>query len=99
VSKDMPALGGVYKLVEQRDAKGQVLYRMKLSKDKKSWPGAKQVYRRTEGGRFAGDTIALAREEALPGEPLLERVLAGGARLRPAPSLDAIRARAAAQLA
>ncbi|MEZ0228990.1 MAG: nicotinate phosphoribosyltransferase [Planctomycetota bacterium] len=98
-SKDMPALGGVYKLVEQRDTKGETHYRMKLSKDKKSWPGAKQVYRRIEGGRFAGDTLALAREAALPGTPLLERVVAGGKRARPAPSLDAVRTYCAEQLA
>ncbi len=99
VSKDMPALGGVYKLVEQTDASGVVHYRMKLSKDKKSWPGAKQVYRRVEGGRFAGDTLALARETPLAGTPLLERVYAGGKRLRAAPSLDAVRTYCTAQLA
>jgi len=99
VSKDMPALGGVYKLVEQRDARGETHYRMKLSTDKRSWPGAKQVFRRTESGRFAGDTIALAGETTLPGKPLLERVLAGGKRLRPSPSLEAIRAHTASEVA
>ena len=94
VSKDMPALGGVYKLVEQRDASGAVHHRMKLSKDKRSWPGAKQVHRRADG-----DTIALASERDVPGTPLLERVLVNGKRLRPAPSLEAVRARAASEIA
>jgi nicotinate phosphoribosyltransferase len=94
VSKDMPALGGVYKLVEQRDASGTVHYRMKLQKDKRSWPGAKQVYRRP-----GSDTIALATERDIPGTPLLERVLADGKRLRPAPSLAAIQAKAASEIA
>jgi nicotinate phosphoribosyltransferase len=98
-SKDMPSLGGVYKLVERKEADGRVAYAMKLSKDKRSWPGAKQVYRREVNGRHAGDTIALAREDRLAGEPLLARVVAEGKRLRPAPSLDSLRERAAREVA
>jgi nicotinate phosphoribosyltransferase len=45
-----------------------------------------------------GDVIGLA-DERLAGEPLLEPVMRAGGRVHPAPSLEAIRNRAAAQLA
>lgn len=99
VSKDMPSLGGVYKLVEQRDRAGVVHYRMKLQKDKKSWPAAKQVYRREAAGRFVDDTIALAKEEPLEGRPLLERVMERGRRVAGARTLPAIQAYAASEVA
>jgi nicotinate phosphoribosyltransferase len=99
-SKDMPALGGVYKLVERTGESGEPLYRAKFSKDKKSWPGAKQVFRAIgPDGRATGDTIALVREAAPPGRPLLERVLAAGKRTRPAPGLPALQAHARAEIA
>ena len=67
---------------------------MKLSPDKVSPPGAKQVYRLQETDRrFAQDIVAL-QEETLPGgEPLLETVMESGQRTRPAPSLTEIRER------
>ncbi|HZU98404.1 MAG TPA: nicotinate phosphoribosyltransferase [Planctomycetota bacterium] len=99
VSKDMPALGGVYKLVERRGPGGEAISTMKLSAEKKTWPGAKQVYRKTESGKHAGDTIGLAREAPLAGAPLLERVFADGKRLRPAPTLPALREHAAREVA
>lgn len=73
VSWDLPALGGVYKLVE--DEKGP---RMKTSPGKITLPGRCQVWRR-EGFR---DLVALD-EEAGEGQPLLRRVMAGGERLLP----------------
>ena len=68
---------------------------MKLSTDKATTPGAKQVFR---GGE--GDVLAL-REEATPSEtePLLEPVMRGGARLGPAESLETLRNRCEADLA
>lgn len=96
-SKDCPALGGVYKLVELHASDG-ARYPIKLSDAKKSWPGAKQVYRREAGGRLAGDVIALASEPAPAGRPLLERVMADGRRLAPPPALAAVRARCLEQL-
>ena len=72
VSWDLPALGGVYKLVE--DEKGP---RMKTSPGKVSLPGRPQVWR--EGYR---DYVAPLGEPG-PGRPLLRRVMAGGERLRP----------------
>jgi nicotinate phosphoribosyltransferase len=67
---------------------------MKLSPEKVSPPGAKQVYRLQETDRrFAQDIVAL-QEETLPGgEPLLETVMESGQRTRPAPSLTEIRER------
>lgn len=76
VSWDLPALPGVYKLVE--DAHGP---RMKRSPGKVTLPGRTQVWRREEGGRIQ-DTIALA-EEVLPGRPLLAKAMEGGQRVLP----------------
>jgi nicotinate phosphoribosyltransferase len=61
-SRDAPALGGVYKLVEQ-EANGQTFYRAKFSAEKASWPGAKQIYRFTDNdGNYSHDVLALANE-------------------------------------
>lgn len=75
VSSDAPGLDIAYKLTEY-DGRG----RMKLSTGKRSLPGRKQVFRRIENGKAAGDTIA-RHHESLPGEPLLQPVMAGGRRL------------------
>jgi len=82
----------VYKLV---DFDGRPV--LKLSSDKATLPGAKQVWRRVAGGLFAGDVVALAGDEPPAGaEPLLEPAMAGGARLG-GESLQSARERAAAQ--
>ncbi len=83
VSYDLPALGGVYKLVE--DESGP---RVKKSPGKQTLPGRKQVWR-TEGEGELADMVALAGEE-LPGRPLLARRLAAGRR-EPARPLTAVR--------
>jgi nicotinate phosphoribosyltransferase len=96
VSADAPALDMAYKLVryDGRDV-------TKLSAGKETWTGPKQVYRRrTATGRLAGDLIALADEPAPPdAEPLLQRVVIGGAPAGPAPSLAQIREHCARELA
>ncbi|MHC4267399.1 MAG: nicotinate phosphoribosyltransferase [Planctomycetota bacterium] len=62
-SKDVPALGGVYKLVEQ-EKDGWLLPKMKLSKDKATLPSKKQVYRFINNkGMFKKDVIGLVDEE------------------------------------
>jgi nicotinate phosphoribosyltransferase len=81
-SFDRPALGGVYKLVSLADG-GEVKMKMKLSPEKATYPGAKQVWRNTdEHGRYAGDVIALENENApeKPGKwrPLLNQVMSAG---------------------
>ena len=84
----------VYKLVEF-DGRGV----LKLSAEKATLPGRKQVWRRVDGGRFAGDVVALASEAGPPGAvPLLEPALSGGARVAEN-SLSTARERAAAQRA
>lgn len=99
-SKDAPALGGVYKLVAvEKDGAWQP--RIKLSLDKATYPGFKQVYRmRAERtGEFAGDVIA-ADDEPPPGggEPLLRPVMGDGRPIAPPPTLDDIRTVAAGQI-
>jgi nicotinate phosphoribosyltransferase len=63
-SFDRPALGGVYKLVSLADG-DKIKLKMKLSPEKATYPGAKQVWRQSdESGRYAGDVIALENESA-----------------------------------
>jgi len=96
VSADAPSLDLVYKLVR---ASGRDV--LKLSEGKRTWPGAKQVYRTVgRDGKFSGDLIAGADEPA-PKEaaaPLLETVLEGGRVTRPHPSLLRIQAHCVAQI-
>ncbi len=98
-SGDAPSLSSTYKLVACDDASGAEIPVIKLSAAKVSLPGRKQIWRTFgEDGAPAGDTVGLADEE-LPGEPLLEPVMRGGELVGPAPTLDAIRDRARANLA
>lgn len=77
-SRDAPALGGVYKLVEI-EFDGRVAPKMKLSRDKATYPHRKQVWRATAGdGSFIGDVIARADETDLRGAPLLRLVMRDG---------------------
>ena len=92
VPPDAPTIDLVYKLV---DIDGRPV--LKLSAGKATLPGPKQVWRRLDGDRFAGDLIALANEPRPPDTvPLLEPAMQGGARVVDE-SLDAARARAAQQ--
>jgi len=87
VSYDAPALGGVYKLVE--DTSG---YRIKRSTGKVTLPGRKQVWRIVRESRMAGDVIALADEPPPPdASPLLVEVMRGGRRIHHETLLDARR--------
>ena len=103
-SSDAPVLDCVYKLQEYADAP-----RRKRSANKATWPGRKQVWRRYGAdGRMVGDRLTLDTVPApLPaglggpkarGEPLIELVMQNGRRLRPPPSLDAIRQNAKREL-
>lgn len=94
VSADAPFLDCAYKLVEYAGRP-----RRKRSEGKATWPGRKQVFRRFDaGGAMAGDLLAL-ESDAADGAPLLAPVLRGGARVGPAPTLEAVRDRARAQMA
>jgi nicotinate phosphoribosyltransferase len=97
-SADRPYLDGIYKLCETQKSDGTYAPIMKLSKDKITLPGRKQVYRFTNGdGTFKRDTIALTDESAV-GEPLLVKVMDQGKLLIKLPSLDEIRSFAAENL-
>jgi nicotinate phosphoribosyltransferase len=94
VSEDAPALDMAYKATAYA-GRG----RLKLSPGKAILPGQKQVFRVEENGEAVKDVIA-RHDEALPGRPLLRRVMAGGKRLDShVRSLDAIRENAARELA
>jgi nicotinate phosphoribosyltransferase len=64
---------------------------MKLSENKSTLPGRKQIYRyKDEEGFFAYDIIAL-EEEPLTGEPLLVKTMEKGKLISELPSIEVIR--------
>jgi nicotinate phosphoribosyltransferase len=93
-SNDLPALDAVYKLVEYRGEP-----RLKVSTDKATLPGSKQVFRGMDASdRFLGDMIGLSEESVhsvaqsfTPSsarvEPLLATQMRDGRRVLPRPSL------------
>jgi nicotinate phosphoribosyltransferase len=92
-SSDAPGLDCVYKLEEYAG-----LPRRKRSAGKATWPGRKQVWRRFKpDGRMAADVLSV-EDDAQEGEPLIELVMQGGKRLKPAPTLAEVRARAVRDL-
>ena len=94
-SADYPWLDCVYKMVEY-DGKST----MKLSEDKETLVGPKQVFRRLDArGMYAGDVIASA-DEPMPedADALLTEVMNDGARTGVSPSLDELRQRCAREL-
>jgi nicotinate phosphoribosyltransferase len=95
-SYDAPAVGGVYKLVE--DARG---YHVKRSAGKATLPGRKQIWRLTRDEEIAGDVVAL-HDEPAPGDgewrPVLIEVMREG-RAAARESLDTARRRCRDQLA
>jgi len=98
-SRDAPALGGVYKLVELLKD-GRQHYRAKFSEDKVTYPGRKQVFRfRGPGGAFDHDVLARAGENLDGGDPLLECVMREGRRTAPTAPLLQARERARGSLA
>jgi nicotinate phosphoribosyltransferase len=97
-SNDSPALGVNYKLVADEGGGGP-RFTMKVSARKRTWPGAKQVWRFRKGRLFSRDVMGLAREAAGGRTPLLKPVMRNGRLVRPLPSLAAARRRCAAQLA
>ncbi len=90
-ASDAPALSGVYKLVEVERA-GQMQPVLKVSPGKSTYPGVKQVWRVTNGGRASHDVLARGHEPApRNGRALLSQVMRRGYRLRPAPTMEEIR--------
>lgn len=101
-SRDQPALGGVYKLVQRTDGERTIPV-MKLSKNKVTWPGPKQVHRvYGEDGKLAKDVIELADAPPPPGasvRPLLVPIMRDGELVPHDHSADRARARCAEELA
>ena len=92
VSADAPSLDSAYKLVAYGDRPV-----LKLSPEKATLPGAKQVFR---GRDITHDVVSLRDEPAPRGSrPLLELVMAKGTRVADADSVAAIRARFEADVA
>lgn len=89
-SRDSPALGGVYKLVEAERG-GRMRPVIKLSTGKRTLPGSKQVWRITRDGCAVEDVLGLYGEEDQEGRPLLSLVMRGGRRVTDAPLLAATR--------
>ena len=95
-SRDDPSLNTVYKLVEQDTPEGPI-GRFKLSQGKKTYPYAKQVYRKmSDHGLFESDLIARENEKH-HGEALLIPILKNGQLLNPLPALATCQARFAQQ--
>ena len=94
-SADYPWIDCVYKMVEY-DGKPT----MKLSEDKETLVGAKQVFRRVDAdGMCAGDVIGSADEPTPDGAAaLLSGVMKDGERLHEAHSLGELRERCAREL-
>jgi nicotinate phosphoribosyltransferase len=92
-SSDVPALDCAYKLQEYAGLPSR-----KHSSGKATWPGRKQVWRQyAPDGRMSGDIISVETDKQ-PGQPLIEKVMQGGRRIRPSPALTEIRDRAARNL-
>jgi len=98
-SADAPTLGVVYKLVEL-DHSGSRRYTLKLSEDKRTLPGAKQIFRYSDH-----DVLSRASEcpscppGAAPSEALLRPVIIGGRLVEPLPTTAEAREHAAESLA
>jgi len=76
-SKDAPALGGIYKLVEIETG-GAVKYTLKLSAAKATYPGRKQVFRSMGGNGCYGEDVIGCADEKLSGRALLKKVMEKG---------------------
>lgn len=86
-SRDDPAVGGVYKLVEIADGVNAAI---KLSRRKESLPYLKQVFRTTDrAGRFRRDTVCLSGERH-SGGPLLKQFMKSGRVIQKLPDIRKI---------
>jgi nicotinate phosphoribosyltransferase len=89
-SADRPYLDGIYKLSETQLPNGSFSPIMKLSKDKNTLPGRKQVFRFLNAdGSFEKDVIALF-DEPMQGTALLIKVMEKGQLTYKLPALKEI---------
>ncbi len=99
-SADYPYTDIIYKLCETSNNKGEFSPIMKLSKDKITLPGRKQVFRfKDSKGAYVKDRIALADEKCEEAELLLMKAMEKGRILLDLPALSEIRASAEKNLA
>jgi nicotinate phosphoribosyltransferase len=86
-SRDDPTISGVYKLIEYNGVP-----KIKISEEKVTYPGKKQVYRiYNKDGGFKEDILSLESEPAPPNsEALLIPVMKNGELINPYPKLDDI---------
>lgn len=90
-SNDAPYLDVIYKLSQVENSNGEKHPVMKLSEDKITYPGKKQVYRNyDQRGRLVKDVLAL-EEEKIEGKALLEKMMENGKIIYPLPDLERIR--------
>lgn len=98
-SKDAPSLSGVYKLVDVYGREGPS-YRAKLSGGKVSYPGCKQVFRRTgPDNKYKEDLVGRCADSYEDATPLLGCVMRDGKRLQPSPELRSVRQYTLAEVA
>jgi nicotinate phosphoribosyltransferase len=98
-SQDAPVLDCVYKVVEVTEPDGRRSYPIKLSRKKSTWPGSKQVFRRTgKRKELLSDVVGLAAEHLPGAKPLLEKVMTQGVVVGRPPSIDEIQKRTQEQL-
>lgn len=86
-SRDDPTIAGVYKLIEYNNTP-----KIKISEEKITYPGIKQVYRvYDKNGKFKEDILALD-EESTPSDstPLLQPIMKNGELIRKLPKIDDI---------
>ena len=106
-SRDDPAMSGVYKLVAMRihtaseeysklhtPDRTMLLYKLKASPGKKSYPGPKQIQRIIKNKKIVRDIVVLEDEKGASsslGIPLLRKVFDNGRLLHDLPSTEEIR--------
>lgn len=97
-SYDRPYVDVVYKLSGKIE-NGTFVPAMKLSKDKLTLPGKKQIFRqRNKEGQFVKDLVGL-EDEKIKGEPLLLKVMENGKITYAMPTLEEARRNALKNLA
>jgi len=96
-SRDDPALNGVYKLVAIKKysphdkEKYEIIYKMKKSVAKITFPGPKQIFRIMKNGKYYKDILALQHENISPAIPLLKQYIKDGVVTINLPTMPEIR--------
>ncbi|MBI2559589.1 MAG: nicotinate phosphoribosyltransferase [Planctomycetes bacterium] len=88
-SKDAPALGGIYKLVELVKDENTIP-KMKFSEDKATYPSKKQVYRRLDNDGFFTEDIVGLEGEGLTEKQLLVQAVRNGTLCYELPTINEI---------